>query len=243
MKIKEVSKITGLTIRTLHHYDKIGLLKPKTNNNGYRIYDESLVDKLFEIIFLKNIGLSLDYIKNIINNENYDKISALKNQRALLIQKRNQIDDLIKTIDNNLIGGNVMAKKYNNEILENKDKYQTETKRIWGNTNEYKEYKQKTKHYTKEKWNDSINMSTSILQEFSNIKNNRPESEIAQELVKRWQEHISNSYYTCSDEILLNLSVMYTEDIRFMKNIDKNGEGTAKFIRDAIEFYINNLQK
>ncbi|MFI3211137.1 MAG: TipAS antibiotic-recognition domain-containing protein [Peptostreptococcaceae bacterium] len=136
-----------------------------------------------------------------------------------------------------------MTKKYNNEILENKDKYQKETKQIWANTNEYKEYKQKTKHYTKEKWNNSINMSTSILQEFSNIKNNRPESEIAQELVKRWQEHISNSYYTCSDEILLNLSVMYTEDIRFMKNIDKNGEGTAKFIRDAIEFYVNNLQK
>ena len=103
-KIKEIADITDVTIRTLHHYDQIGLLKPKSiSENGYRFYDDKNIEKLQQILFFKEIGFSLEEIKNILDNKNFDRKKALEYHKVVLIKKRDRLDEIIKTIDNTII--------------------------------------------------------------------------------------------------------------------------------------------
>ena len=115
----------------------------------------------------------------------------------------------------------------------------SEVRSLWGNTNAYREHEQKTKNYTKEKWAEANDGMMAIFAEFSVCKQSGAEvdSNEAQALVAKLQAHITENYYTCTDEILAGLGKMYVADERFKKNIDKYGEGTAEFTSDAIEVY------
>ena len=119
------------------------------------------------------------------------------------------------------------------------DKYSTEARERYGNTAAYKEHEQKTKNYTKEKWAEANDGLMAIFAEFAVCKQNGAEADSAeaQALVAKLQAHITENYYTCTDEILAGLGKMYVADERFKKNIDKYGEGTAEFTADAIEVY------
>ena len=117
--------------------------------------------------------------------------------------------------------------------------YETEARELWGDTDAYREHEQKTKNYTKEKWDEANDGMMAIFAEFAVCKQNGVEadSDEAQALVAKLQAHITANYYTCTDEILAGLGKMYVADERFKKNIDKYGEGTAEFAADAIEVY------
>ena len=117
--------------------------------------------------------------------------------------------------------------------------YETESRELWGDTDAYREHEQKTKNYTKEKWDEANDGMMAIFAEFAVCKQNGVEadSDEAQALVAKLQAHITANYYTCTDEILAGLGKMYVADERFKKNIDKYGEGTAEFAADAIEVY------
>ena len=119
------------------------------------------------------------------------------------------------------------------------DKYSTEARERWGDTSAYREHEQKTKHYTKEKWAEANDGLMAIFAEFAACKANgvSADSNEAQALVAKLQAHITDNYYTCTDEILAGLGKMYVADERFKKNIDKYGEGTAEFASAAIELY------
>ena len=118
-------------------------------------------------------------------------------------------------------------------------KYQAEIKNKWENTKAYSEYTEKTKNYSDNKWQNLNENMNDILVEFANYlkEEEAPDSSLVQNLVKKLQDYITLNYYNCSDEILKNLGQMYVSDERFKNNIDKNGNGTAKFISDAIEIY------
>ena len=117
--------------------------------------------------------------------------------------------------------------------------YETEARSRWGNTAAYREHEQKTKNYTKEKWAEANEGLLAIFAEFAACKDSgaSADSSEAQELVAKLQTHITENYYTCTDEILAGLGKMYVADERFKKNIDKYGEGTAEFTAGAIEVY------
>ena len=117
--------------------------------------------------------------------------------------------------------------------------YETEARERWGNTDAYREHEGKTKNYTKEKWAEANNGLMAIFAEFAACKQNGTEADSneAQMLVAKLQTHITDNYYTCTDEILAGLGQMYVADERFKKNIDKYGEGTAEFVADAIGVY------
>ena len=119
------------------------------------------------------------------------------------------------------------------------NKYETEVRSRWGNTDAYREHEQKTKHYTKEKRAEANDGMMAIFAEFAACKRNgaKTDSNEAQALVAKLQAHITANYYTCTDEILAGLGKMYVAEERFKKNIDKYGEGTAEFAADAIEVY------
>ena len=118
--------------------------------------------------------------------------------------------------------------------------YEKEVRAHYGNTDAYREHEQKMKNYTKEKWAEANDGLMAIFAEFAACKNNgfSPDSPEAQVLVANLQAHITANYYTCTDEILAGLGKMYVADVRFKKNIDKYGEGTAEFVAGAIATYI-----
>lgn len=240
MRISEVAKLTGITVRTLHYYDEIGLLKPsEITEAGYRLYSREDLEILQQILFFRELDFPLSQIKEIMNNPNYDKEEALKKQKELLIQQRQRIEGLIKLIEKRIEGDNNMSfKEFDmNEIEENKKKYAKEVKERWGTSKAYEESEKKTSSYNKKKWGD-INQETSeIFKGFAELRNSDPGSEEVQELVRRWQKYITDNFYTCTNEILSGLGLMYVEDERFKENLDKNGEGTAKLMAEAIKIY------
>ncbi|MEG0899207.1 MAG: MerR family transcriptional regulator [Oscillospiraceae bacterium] len=240
MKINEVAKLTGITVRALHYYDEIGLLQPsEITEAGYRLYDRTALETLQQILFFRELDFSLNDIKGIIGNPNYDKSKALTRHRELLLQKRNRIEDLIGLVDNTLKGENDMSFKQFDitEFEATKEKYATEVKERWGNTAAYAESEEKTSSYDDNQWKMLSGEGKAILQEFGESRYIKPESNEAQTIVEKWQNYITANFYNCTKEILSCLGLMYIGDERFTKNIDENGEGTATFMAAAIKIY------
>lgn len=240
MKISEVAKLSGITVRTLHYYDEIELLKPsETTEAGYRMYSSEDLERLQQILFFRELDFPLNEIKEIMLNPNYDKNEALNKHKEFLIEKRKRIDGLITLIDKTIKGDNNMSFKEfdNSKIEENKRKYAEEVKNRWGNTDAYKEYEKKTSSYDGNSWNEINEGMVEILKEFADNRAEDPNSDIIQSLVEKWQSYITSNFYNCTKEILSCLGLMYIGDERFKENIDKYGEGTAEFMAKAIEIY------
>ena len=240
MKVSEVAKLTGVTVRTLHYYDEIGLLKPsEITEAGYRIYSNADLELLQQILFFRELDFSLTEIRKIMLNPAYDREEALRKHRTLLLQKRSHIDGLISLVENTLKGESDMSFKQFDatETEEIKKKYADEAKRRWGDTDAYAEYEAKTADYDDPQWKLLNGEGAVILQEFGSLRHLDPAGAQAQELVQKWQDFITANFYTCTKPILSCLGEMYIGDDRFTSNIDKNGEGTALFMATAIEIY------
>ena len=237
MQIKEFADFTGVSVRTLHYYDEIGLLTPAfvDRSTGYRFYDEHSLLRMQEILFYRELDFSLKSIGEILSSPNYDKNKALKEQKHLLTLKKERLERLISAIDGAVRGENVMKAFDNSEFEKHKD----EAKEKWGKTDAYKEHAERTKNYSRQKWNDLAEEMDHIMAEFALCmgKGESPGSTEAQNLVKRLQSHITENYYLCTNEILAGLGQMYVADERFQNNIDKHADGTAAFICEAIEAY------
>ena len=237
MQIKEFADYTGVSVRTLHYYDEIGLLKPASvdQNTGYRFYDEQSILRMQEILFYRELDFSLKSISEILSSPNYDKKQVHKEQKRLLLLKKERLERLICAIDGAVEGENVM-KSFDNTDFE---KYKSEAQEKWGKTDAYQEYGQKTRNYSKDQWQSATDGLNLIFTEFALcMKNGQgPDSSETQELVKKLQDYITATYYTCTKEILTGLGQMYVMDERFRNNIDGNGDGTAEFVSKAIEVY------
>ena len=237
MQIKEFSEFSRVSVRTLHYYDEIGLLKPACvdDRTGYRYYDEKSILRMQEILFYRELDFSLKSISQILSSSDYKKEKALCEQKKLLILKKERLERLIAAIDTAKKGENIMN-SFDNSEFEN---YKQEVKEKWGKTEAYREYSEKTKDYSKDKQNILADEMNDIFCEFALcMKNgNNADSDAAQTLVQRLQAHITENYYNCTNEILAGLGQMYAYDDRFRENIDKNGNGTAEFVCKAIIAY------
>ena len=237
MQIKEFAECTGVSVRTLHYYDEIGLLRPADVDRltGYRFYDEQSFLRMQEILFYRELDFSLKSIGEILSSPNYDKTKALKEQKQLLKLKKERLERLIDAIDDAEKGENVMKVFDNSEF----EIYKAEAQERWGKTDAYKEHAEKTKNYGKDKWSSLVSDMDVILGEFALCMKNgsAPGAEEAQNLVKKLQNHITENYYTCTTEILFGLGQMYVADERLKENIDKHADGTAEFISEAIAIY------
>lgn len=242
MQIKEFADFTGVSVRTLHYYDEIGLLKPAyvEEQTGYRYYDNVCLERMQEILFYRELDFPLKNICEMLSSPGYDRQDALEKQRRLLILKKKRLERLIDALDSVKRGECVMKAFENKEYEETRKQYEKEVKERWGGTDAYKEHQEKTKGYSKENWQEANAGLEEILEEFALCKNGgaSPDSKEALALVEKLQGHITNQYYTCTNEILAGLGKMYVADDRFRKNIDKHGEGTAAFVSEAIEKYV-----
>lgn len=239
MTVHEVSKISGVSIRALHHYDHIGLL-PATEltEAGYRLYDEAALERLQYILLFKELEFSLKDIKEILDSPDFDQGKALEQQIHLLELRKEHLQNLIDLAWGiKLIG----VKPMSFEVFDTRkiDEYAEQAKASWGATGAYKEFEKKAEgrsNGTKQKLNVEM---MSIFAEFGKRKDLSPDSKEAIALAKKLQDHITEHYYTCTDEILLSLGTMYAEGGDFTVNIDKiGGEGTAVFVCEAIKAMI-----
>lgn len=229
--VKEISKLTGISVRTLHYYDEINLLKPtQTTDAGYRLYDDTALQRLHSILLFRELQFPLKEIKTILDSPDFDTRSALKEQIKLLELQRNRLDEIISSANKLLTKG---SKEMSFSAFDKTemDKYTAEAKQKWGQTAAYKEFEQKHLNSA-----DKTNEFMQIFAEIGKIKHLPPDSKKAKDLIKILQNFITENYYTCTDEILKNLGKMYISDERFKSNIDKaGGGGTAEFTAKAIE--------
>lgn len=249
-KVKDISNIVGVSIRTLHHYDDIGLLNPDfISESGYRLYTDKNLERLQQILFFRELDFSLDEIKNILDDPNFDRKLALKLHKSLLLKKRERLDSIIKTVEETIesIDGDKKMKKENmfrgfdmKEIEEHKKKYEEEVKNRWGETNSFKESEKRTSKYNKDDWQRITIEMDSIYKKLSDNMDKNISDPIIQDMIEAWRNHITNNFYNCDLEIFRGLAIMYVEDSRFTKNIDKYKTGLAKFLSDSMIYYCDN---
>ena len=244
MQIKEFAKLTGVSVRTLHYYDEIGLLKPALVDaqNGYRFYDENSLLRMQEILFYRELDFPLKSILEILSSPDYDKQKALAEQRKLLELKKERLERIIDALDGATKGKVTMTAFDNSDYETARKQYENEAKERWGKTEAYKEHQEKTADYSKDKWQAVNDGLMEIFAKFAECKQNgnTADSDDAQALVKELQNYITENYYTCTKDILAGLGQMYIADERFKTNIDEKGEGTAEFVSQAIENHIKS---
>lgn len=234
MQIKEFAQQIGVSVRTLHYYDEIGLLKPSEVDaqNGYRFYDERSLERMQEILFYRELDFSLKTIAQILSSPDYDKQQALTRQRKLLLAKKERLERLIDALDSMEKGEGFM--KPNNEYEDLKNKYAEEVRQRWGSTDAYKESQQRNTDFSQ-----AASLLDAVFEEFAELDRSgtSPDDEAAKIQVEKLQRCITDNFYTCTNEILAGLGQMYAADVRFKNNIDKHGEGTAEFVSQCIKSY------
>lgn len=236
--VNEVSKLTGVSARTLHHYDAIGLLKPTTvSEAGYRLYDDTALERLQQILLFRELEFPLKEIKSILDSPNFDRCKALEQQITLLTLKKEHLEKLISlACELKTIGVNKMD--FTAFDTSKIDQYADEAKASYGHAAEYREYEEKSKKRTNEETQKINNQMTTIFAEFGKMCAKSPKSEDVQAQIKKLQELITENFYACSNEVLYSLGKMYVDDERFTANIDRaGGEGTANFVFEAIKTY------
>lgn len=238
--VKQVAEQTGISVRTLHYYDEIGLLKPsEVTNAGYRLYDEDCLYRLQQILFFRELDFSLKDILRILNHPDFDKNEALNKHRKLLMLKRKRLDGLIALVDKTLKGENTMSfKEFDMTEIESVQKqYAREVEERWGDSAAFQESQGKTAKYKKEDWASITAESETIYRAFALHLADDPADPAVQKLVADWQAYITRYFYQCTNDILAGLGIMYVEDERFKQNIDRYGEGLASFMSRAISIY------
>jgi DNA-binding transcriptional MerR regulator len=238
MTVHEVSSLTGVSIRTLQYYDRIGLLHPtEYTGAGYRLYDDAALETLQQILLFRELEFPLKDIKKIIESPDFDRSKALSQQIELLKLKKEHIENLID-LAMKIKKTGVRELAFDAFDTGKIDEYAAQAKASWGKTDAYKEFEQKSRGRTKEESLDINKGMIDIFAEFGAVRTADPASDHVQCLVKKLQDYISEHFYTCTKDILGGLGKMYAAGGDFTTNIDSyGGEGTAEFVHEAIEIY------
>lgn len=245
--VQKLGKMAGVSTRTLRYYDEIGILKPaRINSSGYRIYGQTEVDRLQQILFFRELGVNLESINTIFNSPSFDAVAALKDHREKLLAKREQLDILIDNVDKTIAvkeGRMTMSDKEKFEgfkqkmIDENEKKYGQEIRAKYGDKTVEKS-NQKLMGMTKEQYEEVEKLSAEVMSTLKQaMASGDPSGELAQkaaDLHRQWLCYFWDSY---SKEAHAGVAQMYVDDERFTAFYDKEQPGTAKFLRDAIFIY------
>ena len=238
MTVHQVSELAGVSIRTLQYYDSIGLLPASGYTEaGYRLYDDSALERLQQIMLFRELEFPLHEIKEIMSRPGFDRAEALKQQITLLELKKEHIEGLIDLAERvcEQEEREVSFREFDKTKIE---QYAAQAKEKWGDTHEYAENEERFKEKSAAEQADAGRGLMEIFAEFGRIKDTDPASEEAQKLAGKLQDYITDNFYSCSREVLGGLGKMYAAGGEFTENIDAaGGEGTAVFAAKAIEKY------
>ncbi len=252
-RIKEVADYVGVSVRTLHHYDQAGLLKPESvTASGYRLYTDSELEKLQQIMFFRELGFGLRQIKEILDSPGFDRMQALAAQKKLLLEKKIRLEAIIGLVEQTLDavkGGITMNKKdmfqaFDMSVIEkHQEQYAEETKHKYGHTEAYRESQKKASSFKKEDWAAISARGDEIYQELAGLMDLDPADPQVQQAIGAWRSHISDNFYQCTLEIFRGLGDLYVQDERFTANIDKTKPGLARFMSEAMHLYCDSIEK
>jgi DNA-binding transcriptional MerR regulator len=248
MKVKTVADLVGISVRTLHHYDEIGLLTPdKISESGYRLYSDDNLETLQQILFFRELGFPLKKIKQIINSPQFDRQEALELQRKMLLDKRRRLEQMITTIDKTIQHMKGEVPMTNQEKFAGFDfshnPYEQEARERWGDEAVNKA-NAKVKSMSRDEQQTYAQSFESIYKKLATLRHCPPQSAEVQAAIKEWYEFLNtnhNNYYP--PEVFKGLGQMYVDDERFTKNIDKFGTGLAEFMRDAMAVFADNNKR
>ena len=237
LTVKEASELTGVSIRTLHHYDHIGLLPPAAvSEAGYRLYDEACLVRLQLIMLYRTLEFPLKDIRDILDSPDFERNRELDQQIRLLEMKRAHFDNLI-LLAKSLRGFGMDMNNLNFEAFDTTkiEQYAAEARDSWGNTDAWRAYEQKRSGRTPEQEKVLGEGMMALMAEFGALKDEAPDAPAVLTLVDRLRAYITEHYYPCTDDILQSLAAMYAGGGRMTENIDlAGGPGTGAFIAGAI---------
>ncbi|NLG99707.1 MAG: MerR family transcriptional regulator [Chloroflexi bacterium] len=244
--VKRLAKMAGVTPRTLHYYDEIGLLRPeKTGENGYRYYGEESVLRLQQILFYRELDFSLEQIKSVIDRPDFDLLRALEAHKSALRERVERLNCLINTIDNTIKHLRGEIKMNDLEFYKGFDEEQQkrrakEAQERWGET--AVESQKRWEAMTPAEKNNVLAQMNEITIGIASNMDKGPTSPEVQQWIDRWYKHINASFYDCSLEIFESLGHMYNEDPAFRETYEKVRPGMAAFMEQAMTYYVQNAK-
>ncbi len=245
--VKQLSKLAGVTPRTLHHYDAIGLLKPsRVGDNGYRYYGEESLLRLQQILYYRELGMPLEDIKKIMGRRDFDVLGALHSHKDALQKQMARLNRLIGTVDNtinHLKGKNIMSEKelFEGFSEEEQEKYALEAEQMY-DPETVRESNRKWKTYSAAKKEAIMAEGKAVYMDMIAALPKGADSKEMQAIVERWRKHM-DYFWTPKLDQLLPLVNGYNDDPRFKVNFDKIHPGLAEFFREAVKVYVANHKK
>lgn len=251
LTVHEVVNLTGITARTLHYYDEIGLLKPSIVTEAkYRLYTDTDLCRLQEVLFFREVGFALKEIKNLLNSPHYNRTEALEKHLCILEAQRERIDGLISLVKAEISGGKTISfsEFSNSKVMELQSQFQKEVLEKWGDTESFKEYEaifsSKAQEVQNEQMTVFFSMAQNIFEKLAIYENKSPDCPEIQNVVREWQLYITEHFYQCDKQILSSLGKMYVSDLRFSDFINRFGNGNlAAFFSKAIEIFCSRQRE
>lgn len=245
--VQKLGKLAGVSTRTLRYYDEIGILKPaRINSSGYRIYGQAEVDRLQQILFYRELEVSLESIKEIITDPGFDSTNALREHRQKLLAKREQLDLLIANIEKTIAGSEGRITMTDREKFEgfkqkmiddNEKKYGKEIREKYGDE-QVEASNKRFENMTKEEYDAFEALGNQVLDTLKKaFATGDPAGRLAQETADLHRQWLSYAWGTYSKEAHAGVARMYVDDERFTAYYDKEQPGAAKFLRDAVLIY------
>ncbi len=239
--VGEVGRLAGVSVRTLHHYDEIGLVPPSEHSDaGYRLYTHQDLEQLQQVLFYKELGFGLDEIAKLMAGQ-HDRMDALTQQRELIAERMIRLETMLELIDKTLAsieGGIPMTKEEMFEVFGDFDpsEYEDEVRERWGDTDAYRESTRRTKSYSKQDWQRFKNESDEINNQIASLMDEgvAPDDPRAMDAVERHRLQIDEWFYPCSRQMHAGLGRMYVADPRFTATYEKIRPGMAQYMCDAI---------
>lgn len=246
--VHTLASLAGISVRTLHYYDEIGLLSPKVNpENGYRQYNDEDLLKLQQILFFRELEFPLSEIKAMLSDPIFNREKALEEQKKLLQMKRDRLNTLIHTVETMIEkGGERMTddQKFTGFSTDQMDQYKEEAKKRWGHTDAWKQSQERMKNWTKEDYEKVEKETTEWTERFASLKREGKGVD-SSEVQIMIETHFNNlrRFYEPSFEMYEGLGEMIASDPRFVAYYDKHEKGLAQFMRDAMVEYVKNRSK
>ncbi|WP_030260314.1 MerR family transcriptional regulator [Streptomyces violens] len=240
--VGQVAGFAGVTVRTLHHYDEIGLLSPSARSHaGHRRYDDADLDRLQRVLFYRELGFPLDEVAALLDDPDADPQEHLRRQHELLTARIARLKEMAAAVETAMEARRMGINLTPEEKFEafgdfDPDQYAEEVQRRWGNTDAYKESQRRTASYTKEDWKrltqefDAIHRRMGVLL----AQGVAADSEAAMDVAEEHRRFISGHYYECAHELHTCLGEMYVSDPRFTATYEAIRPGLAEYMRDAM---------
>ena len=238
----DVARLSGVSVRTLHHYDEIGLLSPSGRTRaGYRQYEGDDLERLQQILCYRALGFDLRKIAAILDDPRIDPLDHLRKQRELLESKLEHLSEMVRTVEKMMEARKMGINLNPDEMFEvfgdfDPAEHQAEVEERWGKTDAFKESQKRTSKYKKEDWKRLGKEAEEIGARLADaMTKGLPAGGVAaMDLAEQARLHIDRWFYPCSHEMHRNLGEMYVADPRFAKHYEDRAPGLAVYVRDAI---------